>query len=123
MRGLALIVILSLAGCASTPPAPAAAATAAPAAASTSAAPAAAPALSSQDAAVKDALKHGYKVTAVNGNTMYCREEAVIGTRFPQRTCLNPDQLYQAMKDREAQQALYRQQTLCGGGGVSCGSK
>jgi hypothetical protein len=115
--------MLSLTGCASTPPAPAAAAKAMPAAAPTSTAPTAAPALSSQEAAVKDALKNGYKVRVVNGNTQYCREETQIGSRLPQQTCLNPDQLYQAMKDRQASQDLWSHQTLCGGGGVSCGSK
>jgi len=103
---------------------PAAAPKAAPAAAPSSAAPtAAAPALMNEQAAVKQALAMGYKQAVMNGNTVYCRDEAVIGTRFPQRTCMSANELYQAAKTREASQDLWSHQTLCGGGGVSCGSK
>lgn len=79
-------------------PAPAAApaatpATAAPAAPAPASAATAAPAAAADAAAKPFKPPPNYKARVVKGETMYCRKEAPIGSRFKETICLTEAQL------------------------------
>jgi hypothetical protein len=85
---------------------PAASSAATPASSSTTAKPAsdAKPAASSTGAAPDEATdkrlrSQGYKPEVHNGNTVYCRKESELGSRFPSKVCATPEQLANANKD------------------------
>jgi hypothetical protein len=87
---------------------PAASSAATPASSSTTAKPAsdAKPAASSTGAAPDEATdkrlrSQGYKPEMHNGNTVYCRKETELGSRFPSKVCATPEQLANANKDSQ----------------------
>jgi hypothetical protein len=101
---------------AATSPAPTAtpaASTAAPQAASAAAsatapADAAAALAAARDKRLRD---RGYKPEKRHGETIYCRSEMVVGTRFPSKVCGTGDQLDQiTTDDKDALQTLQRRQ-------------
>ena len=53
----------------------------------------------------------GYKPEKRHGETIYCRSEMVLGTRFPSKVCGTADQLDQITNDdKDALQTLQRRQ-------------
>ena len=53
----------------------------------------------------------GYKPEKRHGETIYCRSEMVVGTRFPSKVCGTGDQLDQiTTDDKDALQTLQRRQ-------------
>ena len=128
LGSIAVAVLLS--GCASTPsgtPPDGAAATpavaaVAPAAPSVAASPAAAAA--GADVAgtaaptpAAGAVKSypGYKAKQRDGQTVYCKKVAKIGSHFAEETCMTEAEMEQlAQKAEEDRQQFRRNQTLCG---------
>ena len=115
---------LALAACAPSPTKPDTGGSGAPAA---PAAIAAAPGPSDQSQALDPAAAHanvirqareqGYKPRKTNGDTVYCRSEAVIGSRLEKVVCLTEESLAQVLRNTEdAQQALMRGNTCAGAG-------
>lgn len=93
MRVLVLCSLIAMGGCAANPESasgPEAGAASAPASQ-----PAAAPASQPTAEAGKLSfdLPPGFKPTRISGELFYCRKMVVLGSRFPQRLCLNQDQL------------------------------
>jgi hypothetical protein len=98
----ALAVGLVLAACAAAPPPPAAPAAAVavpqtPAVAPATAAPAAA-ADGARAAMLKQARVRGYRQLERNGKTVYCRNEAELGSRFERTRCVDEDGLAAEMR-------------------------
>ena len=101
-----------------------AAATAAAIAKATAAAAAAGAAKSSAkplDAAtiVKKATQSGWRPEVKNGNTVYCRNDAEVGSRFTTRRCVSEMQLANLLEQAEFDKDQLKQRG-CGG---SCGGK
>jgi hypothetical protein len=121
MRMVAAVAVLSLAGCAGEPAARAPAPSTGHGATQTSGVSTIAAASRDQvPDTVKQALAAGYKPVVKDGNTLYCREEAVIGTRFPKQRCVSAEQLDDAVKQAQAAQDAWRRAHTCAGGGA-CG--
>ncbi|HEY1313233.1 MAG TPA: hypothetical protein VGE92_05120 [Steroidobacteraceae bacterium] len=135
MRSInSLLILLSIGGVASqalaadppSPPAQNATAAATPAApavssASTSpATPAAAPTAAKTDAAtsgstetqVKTLRAAGYKPETHNGQTLWCRREAQIGTRFETKSCGTADDLERQTKESQDMTARVQQKNV-----------
>ena len=103
------------------PPAPAAVPRAADAPAPAAAAPAAAPVTTAPAAAaasstavpkaadapspevLKKAKEAGYHTRIKHGDVLYCKDEAVIGTRFKEEHCLTENQLEQTLVQDQQQ--------------------
>ena len=106
------LALALLAGCATQPstPMPTPAAAPAPVAA---AAPVA-------GATATKATYPGYKEKTFNGETVYCKKVAKIGSRFEEETCMTGPEMERMMQQAEADKDQFRRnQTLCGTGG--CG--
>jgi len=117
VQTLALVIALT-AGCASQPAAPTAPATAAVAAAAKPAAPATADATAKAD--VPPAVLSGYKPKTHNGETVYCKKVARIGSNFATETCMTAAEAEQLARQAELDRVLLRKnQTICGTAG--CG--
>jgi len=121
---LCLLLVAAVSGCANHPPhttqAPPVAARndtrPAPAASAVNATQAAS---SAEPDANQDLLKQGYKPAVHRGETVYCRREAVTGSRFSSQVCLTEQQI----KDMQ-QRAKDDLQTIgagCNGGGCKSG--
>ncbi|HUO80821.1 MAG TPA: hypothetical protein VMU00_11835 [Steroidobacteraceae bacterium] len=90
------------------------------AAAATSSAPAAHPALTAEAlaAAKKKAGKLGYKLRVKDGEALFCRTDATLGTRFVTEKCLRESQVdADSYNVEQAQQML--NQRPCGSPGCS----
>ena len=120
MRGLALLFVIALtAGCASQPTAPTAPATAAVAAA---AKPAAAPGAAdgTGDAVAMAKVPSGYSAKTRNGETVYCKKVARIGSNLATETCMTTAQAEEMARRSALERQEFRQsQAVCGTGG--CG--
>jgi hypothetical protein len=124
-----LPIALALCACAASPPAPVASAvdpavvkqaavTPAPAATATGSAAAPTATDANRESVLKQARTQGYKAQRRDGQTVYCRKEGTIGTRFEKTVCLNEDELVQVSKERAAtqQDAMNHSQTCSGMG-------
>jgi hypothetical protein len=128
MRACYLILLAGLAGCTSQPQvadvkepastsAPAATAVAAPAPA-TASEPAAA---TSQTAAVEEKsdkvrIPSGYKARKKDNETVYCKKETILGSRFPTDVCLTLAQLRELQERSTLMRTdVDRAQRVCGG--------
>jgi hypothetical protein len=105
-RYLVLAAIAAiLTGCTSTPP--------------QSAAPTESPASASKlvDTAdfTKEAQDDGWSPTVRNGKVLYCKDEAPLGSRFPERTCLDRVAVQSMMLAEERQREQMRQSTQAPG--------
>jgi Tfp pilus assembly protein FimV len=116
------IAAMLLAGCATPPSAPE---TSAPAPVATTAAvatPARAVAPAAEPVAVQAETKSypGYKKKTRDGQTVYCKKVAKIGSRFEEETCMTGQEM-EALAERAEQdrQEFRRNSTICGTGG--CG--
>jgi hypothetical protein len=60
-------------------------------------APQSTPAAKADKAAITDAdrkaMAQGYKVSMMRGEKYYCRNEAIVGTRFDRKVCMTPEQM------------------------------
>ena len=83
-----------LAGCAST---------ARNAATASAESPASASELADTADFTKKAQDDGWRPEIRNGQVLYCRDEAPLGSRFPERTCLNKSSVEQMMLAEERQ--------------------
>jgi hypothetical protein len=61
------------------------------------------------EAMLKRAKEAGLKPETHNGKTMYCWEDANLGTRFPTKKCTDDTGLSQMVAQREAQKQNMRQ--------------
>jgi hypothetical protein len=115
MRVLTLVLAMALtAGCASQPAAPTAPGAAAVATAAKPAAPAAA------DATAAAKVPSGYRAKVRNGETVYCKNVARIGSNFTTETCMSAAEAEEQARRAEFDRQQFRQnQAVCGTGG--CG--
>lgn len=93
-----------------------------PAAAVPEAAPAAAPtpALSPAKPASTVKVPSGFKAKTRNGQTVYCKKVAQIGSRFEQETCMTEAEAAELARKADSDRDQFRRnQTICGTGG--CG--
>jgi hypothetical protein len=119
MRIVALTAVLTLAGCAGAPQGPTTPA-ANPVAATRPATPA--PAQTSGATApggispelYAQARQQGYRARVVKEQTIFCRNEAPLGSRITKDVCVSADQLENSVRQTE----LFREQMLRG---QSCG--
>jgi hypothetical protein len=116
MRVPALVFVIALtAGCASQPAAPTAPATAA---AAKPAAPATADATG--NAVGPASVLSGYKAKTRNGETVYCKKVARVGSNFATETCMTAAEAEELERRAEFDREQFRKnQTICGTGG--CG--
>jgi hypothetical protein len=82
---------------------------------------ASAPAKAANEASVaKKAREAGWRPEAHNGETVYCRDDAQVGSRFPTRRCVHESQLLvlldQAQADKDSLKSVG-----CSGGACSAG--
>jgi hypothetical protein len=131
MRVPALVFVFALtAGCASQPAAPTAPATAAVAAAAKPAAPVAVAAAAkpaapaTADATGKasepDTVLDGFKAKTRNGETVYCKKIARIGSNFATETCMTAAEAEELERRSDFErQEFRRNQAVCGTG--NCG--
>ncbi len=98
-------------------PAPSSAPTAAPTAAPTEQTASPTPAVPAGPSAdtLKKARMAGYRPETKKGITLYCQENANIGTRFPTKKCLDESQLKSAMDVHNDQADGLRQPGACTG--------
>jgi len=119
MRVPTLVLVIALtAGCASQPAAPTAPATAAAAAAAKPAAPVAADGTGNAAATAK--VPSGYSAKTRNGETVYCKKVARIGSNLATETCMTAAQADELARRSNLERQEFRQnQAICGTGG--CG--
>lgn len=125
-----LSIALAFCACAASPPAPPVASAATPVVATQAAVTPAAPATptaatatatttdSNRESVLRQARTQGYKAQQRNGQTIYCRREGTIGTRFEKTVCLSEDELVEVSLQRAAaqQDAMNHAQTCSGPG-------
>jgi hypothetical protein len=71
------------------------------------------------DAALaKKAIQFGWRPETQHGNSVYCRDDPVIGSRFKTRRCVGPVQLANLLEQAEFEKERLKQHA-CGG---NCGS-
>lgn len=130
MRLTLVLAVALLAGCASQPRNPTAATpAAAPAPAATPAqelAAAPAPQAASTTAqAEPKAYKppSGYRAKKLGANTVYCKKDTTLGTRFPTEFCFTEDELKEMeRRGDDMRQDKLKNQGLCGGAPTACGN-
>ncbi len=89
-----------------------------PAGVSAVGAPAPARALGASAAANREWVRFGYQAAILNGQTVYCRYEAVTGTQFRTKVCLTAEQV-----DAEVQAARGVADTLNQTHGIDCSGR
>lgn len=70
-------------------------------------------------ATIKKARDAGFRTEFVHGVAQYCKYDAVIGTRFQTKRCMNELQLENYLLMLDSARDAQRQNTVCNGGG-SC---
>ena len=119
MRHLAVMGGLLLAGCAAHPPAATQDGSAGvPHLASAAASPPNSVQVQ-QDAAVRQAVKTGYRTKSADGGKLYCREQTHIGSHFSDTACFTPEQLVRMMAVQSELQDMLNVPERCTGG-FSC---
>ena len=124
MRIAALFAVLTLAGCAGAPQGPAAPA-AAPVASTRPATPAPAPASGATPPGgispelYAEARQQGYRARVVKEQTIFCRNEAPLGSRIAKDVCVSADQLENSVRQAELFREQMRRGQACGK--ASCG--
>jgi len=68
---------------------------------------------------IKKAKQTGWRAEVQNGNTVYCRNDAEVGSRFATRRCVGETQLANLMEQAEFDKDQLKQRG-CGG---NCGGK
>jgi hypothetical protein len=71
----------------------------------------AAPSTPSNDL-IKKARAAGYRPQVSKGVTTFCKEEASLGSHFPQKTCISSDQLSARLEMEQQQRDQLRQNSL-----------
>lgn len=64
---------------------------------------------------LKKAREAGFKTEVKKGVTLFCREDAEIGTRLKTKKCVGETQLEEILDQREAQRDQFRKPGQCGG--------
>jgi hypothetical protein len=70
----------------------------------------------------KKAREAGWRPEAHNGETIYCRDDPTVGSRFPTRRCVHENQLLDLLQKAEYDRDMIRNAT-CSGGGACTPSK
>jgi hypothetical protein len=78
-----------------------------------------APALLSREALLNIARDQGYKPTASEGNTVWCRRFTPIGSRLEKTECLSEDQVVQVIRNEQEARDYMKRPAACGG--PNCG--
>lgn len=76
---------------------------------------AATPATSAREAR-KRANEYGFHAEVFNGNTLFCRDDAVLGTRFKTKRCMGLDQFADYATQLEIARDTINAKTACSGG-------
>jgi hypothetical protein len=66
--------------------------------------------------AVRAAINSGYRATVKQGDTLYCREQTVVGSHLPYETCFSAEQLVLLINNQRYLQDLLRKPYVCAGG-------
>jgi hypothetical protein len=120
----ATLVTLFVAGCASSPSTPATGAASAPVAApaATGSKSTATAASTSKPTGTTASKYPGYKVKQRDGQTVYCKKLAQIGSRFEDETCLTETEMKTIMEQADSDKGqLRRNSAICGSGGCGGG--
>lgn len=126
MRLTLILFVAFIAGCASQPQTPKTTAPQAMPAPATTAAPAATP---QPEAKVADATTtyrppSGYKQKKLGSNTVYCKKDTTLGTRFPTEMCFTEDELKEMQRRGEDMRTNKQKVSgLCGGVAGACGNE
>ena len=127
MRWTWVVAVAVLGGCASqpqtsAPPAPVAAAEAAPAPAAeaTASSKPVEQVQTSQAAAAAFKPPSGYKQKKLGANTVYCKKDTLLGSRFPTEFCFTEDELKEIERRGEDMRLNKQKQSqVCAGGGCN----
>jgi hypothetical protein len=71
-------------------------------------------------AARKKARNYGFHTEIYNGKTMFCRDDATLGTRLVSKRCMDADQCEDYAVQLQIARDLMKQKANCQGGGI-CG--
>ncbi|HZF16814.1 MAG TPA: hypothetical protein VE046_12815 [Steroidobacteraceae bacterium] len=64
----------------------------------------------------------GYRAKKLGANTVYCKQDTMLGSRFPTEICLTEDELREVeFRGEEMRRDKQKSSPVCGGGG-SCGN-
>ncbi len=74
------------------------------------------PLQSQLDDAVRAAINSGYRPTVKQGDTLYCRQQTVVGSHLPYETCFSSEQLVLMISNQRYLQDLLRKPYVCAGG-------
>ena len=126
MRLTLVLLMAFIAGCASQPQTPNTAKPAATTAPTTTATPAATPQPQTAVAQATTTYRppSGYKQKKLGANTVYCKKDTTLGSRFPTEFCFTEDELKE-MERRGEDMRTNKQKVsgLCGGVTGACGNE
>ncbi|HEV7357837.1 MAG TPA: hypothetical protein VGN99_07560 [Steroidobacteraceae bacterium] len=71
-------------------------------------------------AARKKAMNYGFHAEIYDGKTMFCRDDATLGTRLVSKKCMGADQFEDYAVQLQIARDLMRQKATCQGGDI-CG--
>jgi hypothetical protein len=71
-------------------------------------------------AASKKARNYGFHAEIYDGKTMFCRDDATLGTRLASKRCMDADQFEDYAVQLQIARDLMKQKATCQGGGL-CG--
>lgn len=117
MRALSLFLLVSIAGCAAQPQSATNSQASPPQPNSTAATSTAA----ANKPADKFQIPPEYKKRKVGGETVYCRDETITGSRFPSKVCLTYEQLKETVIQSDEMRSRMSQR-VCSGKGL-CGGE
>ncbi|HZF16815.1 MAG TPA: hypothetical protein VE046_12820 [Steroidobacteraceae bacterium] len=65
----------------------------------------------------------GYRAKKLGANTVYCKKDTTLGTRFPTEFCFTEDELKEMeRRGDDMRQNKLKNQGLCGGASTACGN-
>jgi hypothetical protein len=79
-----------------------------------------APKIEPSPAARKKAMNYGFHAEIYDGKTMFCRDDATLGTRLVSKKCMGADQFEDYAVQLQIARDLMRQKATCQGGDI-CG--
>ena len=82
--------------------------------------PAASAPIEPSPAARRKARNYGFRAEIYDGKTMFCREDATLGTRLVSKKCMGADQFEDYAVQLQIARDLLRQKATCQGGDI-CG--
>lgn len=120
MRVTLILAAAILAGCASQPQTPTPATPAAAPSPAATPAPAATTAKAEAGAYKPPA---GYRAKKLGANTLYCKKDTLLGSRFPTEFCFSEDELKEIeRRGEDMRQNKLKNSGICGGVAMACGN-